>query len=46
MIGKTFQYDGVVWTVIGVTADAAICSSESEKGAWRFTFDELRGILK
>ena len=46
MIGKKFEFDGQLWVVVGVTADAAICTNGYEHGAFRFTFVELREILK
>lgn len=46
MIGKKFKHDGLHWVVVGVTADAAICTNGYEHGAYRFTFDELREILE
>ena len=46
MIGKKFEHDGQTWVVVGVTANAAICTNGLEHGAFRFTFVELREILK
>lgn len=47
MIGKKFTKNGEIWTVYKKNQDGYSCICTNDKhGPFRFTFDELREILK
>lgn len=45
---KQFKHEGETWELVGENKDgfSCICTNGKEKGAYRFTHDELRRILE
>lgn len=45
-VGKTFDYQGETWLIVGLTHDAFICRlADGSPTAFRFTFKEIREAL-
>ena len=45
-IGKTFQHDEEHFVVALIGKDHYICVSLRDKRAWRFSFSEMRKLLR
>lgn len=45
-IGKTFEHQDDIYTVVEQTPIHFICRSKADQKLWLFSFDEVRAILE